>query len=413
MNVEIISIGDEIMIGQIVNTNSAWMATELNRAGFTVQQIVEVHDSATQIVTALDNALSRAEIVLLTGGLGPTNDDITKKTLCDYFGTQLVYNQQVYDNIANIMRYRKRVMNALTDTQALVPENCTIVQNPVGTAPVMWFDHNGKTIVALPGVPFEMKHAMSNSIIPMLHKKYKFDTILHQTVVVHGIPESALAMQIADWENALPPFLHLAYLPTFGIVKLRLSGMADNIVDLQTAINQQIEKLKAILGNAIVAFFDLTAAQIVENFLNTTQSTLAVAESCTGGNIAHQLTEIQGISKYFKGGIVAYSNEAKENILAVDRNDIIKYGAVSRQVAKQMAIGARKIFGSNFAIATTGIAGPDGGSAHKPVGTVWIAVTNGKKTIVRLHNFGNERIQNIERATQSALLMLLELRTNK
>jgi nicotinamide-nucleotide amidase len=407
--IEIITIGDEILIGQIVDTNSAWMAAEINRAGYEVAQITSVHDNENQIAEALDAALQRAETVLITGGLGPTNDDITKQTLCRYFNTKLVYSQAVADNIEVLLQNRKRAMNALTATQAMVPENCTVIQNPVGTAPVMWFEREGKIVVSMPGVPCEMKNAMSNEIIPRLKQKFNSQKILHKTVIVSGLPESALALKIAAWENALPANLHLAYLPAAGIVKLRLSGVSDDMFSLEFAINQQFATLSGILGNAIVAYDDLPVEVIAANLLKKNDKTLSTAESCTGGNIAHLLTTVPKISKYFVGSVVAYSNSVKTNLLAVKSEDIETFGAVSKPVVEQMALGARALFGSDYAVAVSGIAGPDGGSDEKPVGTVWIAVCSAEKTISRLYNFGNDRIQNIERATQAALLLLKEL----
>ena len=407
-NVEIITIGDEILIGQIVDTNSAWMAVELNKAGFHVAQITSVHDDAQHIIEALDNALTRATIVLFTGGIGPTKDDITKQTLCKYFDTKLVFNEEVHRNIEHLLRNRQRAMNELTSSQAMVPENCIVIQNPVGTAPVTWFDKDGQVIVSMPGVPQEMKNAMATEIIPRLQKKFETPAIVHKNVLVKGYPESALALKIADWEDSLPAYLHLAYLPNYGLVKLRLSGSSDDELSLEFEINQYISTLVQILGDAIVAFEDLPLEVLVGKALLEKKLTLATAESCTGGNIAHKITEVAGSSAYFKGAVVAYSNEIKHNVLHVSSDTLESNGAVSAAVVEEMAIGVRQLLRTDIAIATSGVAGPDGGTPEKPVGTVWIAVSTAESTVSRLYSFGANRIQNIERTTQSAFLFLLE-----
>ena len=409
VKVEIITIGDEILIGQIVDTNSAWMSVELNKAGFEIVQITSVHDDAAHIVASLDLALERADVVLFTGGIGPTKDDITKQTLSRYFGMQLVFNDEVYKNIEQVLTQRSRAVNELTRTQAFVPDGCTVIQNRVGTAPVTWFEKNGKVIVSMPGVPNEMKHIMSTEVIPRLSQRYKTPTIIHKNVIVQGYPESALAMKIADWENALPADIHLAYLPNYGIIKLRLSGISDDPLSLEFSINQQIAGLTEILADAIVAYDDTPVEEMIGNLLADKGMTLATAESCTGGFIAHKITSVPGSSQYFKGSVVAYSNEVKVNVLNVLPGDIDLYGAVSKQVVEQMAVNVRKLLKTDVAIATSGIAGPDGGTAEKPVGVVWISVSSPKGVVSREFKFGNVRIQNIERTAQTAMLMLKEV----
>ncbi len=409
VKIEIITIGDEILIGQIVDTNSAWMAVELNKTGFELAQITSVHDDENHIIESLNLALQRADVVLFTGGIGPTKDDITKQTLCKYFDTKLVFNEDVYRNIESILINRSQAINELTKLQALVPENCTVIQNLVGTAPVTWFEKDGKVIVSMPGVPNEMKHVMSTEVIPRLQKHFKTPSIIHKTMIVQGYPESALALKIADWENALPENIHLAYLPNYGIVKLRLSGSSDDVLSLEFAINQQIDRLSEILGNAIVAYEDIPLEKLIGDVLAAKGKTLATAESCTGGFIAHKITSVPGSSQYFKGSIVAYSNEVKVNVLNVLAHDIEQYGAVSKEVVEQMAVNVRKLLKTDVAIATSGIAGPDGGTAEKPVGTVWIAISSEKETISREFHYGTVRLQNIERITQTALLMLNEI----
>ncbi len=408
MLVEIITIGDEIMIGQIVDTNSAWMAVELNKVGFEIAQITSVHDDAQHIINALNDAQTRADVILFTGGIGPTKDDITKQTLCKYFDTKLIYNEAVFQNIEKLLVNRQRAMNELTALQAKVPENCTVIQNLVGTAPITWFEKTGKVIVSMPGVPNEMKNAMSTEIIPRLQKRFKTPAIVHKTIIVKGYPESALALKIADWENNLPEYLHLAYLPTYGIIRLRISGSSENELALEFEINQQANQLSEILGDAIVAFEDIPLEVLVGKVLKNKKLTIATAESCTGGNIAHKITEVAGSSDYFKGSVVAYSNEIKQQVLHVPEDILAQQGAVSAETVEAMAVGARQLMRSDVAIATSGVAGPSGGTVEKPVGTVWIAVSTPHKTTSRMYQFGTNRIQNIERTTQNAFLFLLE-----
>ncbi len=410
VKIEIITIGDEILIGQIVDTNSAWMATELNKSGFELAQITSVHDDANHIIESLEQALKRAEVVLFTGGIGPTKDDITKQTLCKYFDTKLIFDESVIRNIEELFSTRPGfTINELTRAQAMVPENCTLIQNVVGTAPVTWFEKDEKVVVSMPGVPYEMKNVMSTEIIPRLQKQFKTPVLLHKTIQVYGYGESALAIMIADWENELPDFISLAYLPNSRIVKLRLSGLLDDALTLEFAMNQQIDKLTQILGNAIVAFEDISIEKLIGNLLKSKGLMVATAESCTGGNIAHQFTLIPGSSEFFKGSVVAYSNEVKTNVLQVSTEDLEKYGAVSQAVVEKMAIGVRRLLKADVSIATSGIAGPTGGTIEKPVGTVWISVSSETVTLSREFRFGSLREQNIIRSTQAALLMLKEI----
>jgi len=414
VKVEIITIGDEILIGQIVDTNSAWMAKELNKTGFELAQITSVHDKADHIIESLNLALKRADIILFTGGIGPTNDDITKQTLCTFFETKLIYNESVIQNINRLFSTRPGfIMNDLTRAQAMVPENCTVIQNVVGTAPVIWFEKDGKVIVSMPGVPYEMKQAMSTEIIPRLQSHFKTPVILHKTVQVYGIPESTLALKIEDWERNLPSFISLAYLPNSGIIKLRLSGLSEDMLALEFSMNQQIDKLSQILENSIVAYEDIPVEQLVGNVLKVQMKMVATAESCTGGNIARSFTSLPGSSEFFKGSVIAYSNDVKTNILQVSTDDLEQNGAVSKKVVEQMAEGVRRLLKSDVAIATSGIAGPGGGTDEKPVGTVWIAVCSEAETISREFHFGTLRDQNIIRATQASLLMLKELLDHK
>ena len=411
--VEIVTIGDEILIGQIVDTNSTWMATELNKVGFEVAQITSIHDDADLIINALNEASLRADIVLMTGGIGPTKDDLTKQTLCRYFDTRLVFSDSVYQNIENILSHRSMPINELTKAQALVPEKCTVIQNRLGTAPVTWFEKEGKIVVSMPGVPYEMKGIMSSEIIPRLKTRFETDAILHKTVMVYGYGESALAIKIEDWENSLPENMHLAYLPAYGIVRLRLSGVGEDMLALDFKMNQYIGALKDILGDTIISDEDISTEKLIGNLLKERNLTLSTAESCTGGNIAQHITSVPGSSAYFNGSVVAYSNDVKIKVLHVNADDIEKEGAVSQPVVEQMAQNVRQLLKTDIAVATSGIAGPDGGTAEKPVGTVWIAVCDKDKVVSRKFTFSKERDVNIERATQAALMMIRELILNK
>ena len=413
VNVEIITIGDELLIGQVIDTNSAWIAQELNKTGLDVQYKSTVGDTENDIIDAFDRAFSRSCVILVTGGIGPTKDDITKKTLCKYFDSKLVFNEDVLKNIENIFNRSGRKINELTYNQAYVPEKCTIIQNTTGTAPCTWFEKNGKILVSMPGVPYEMKSLMTNEIISRLQKHFnQTDSIQHQTFWVNHYSESALAMHLSEFEDKLPENLKLAYLPAAGIIRLRITGKHSSELSLTTQMAEQRAKLTALLGENIFSEEDKPIETILGDFLKKHGLTLSVAESCTGGNIAHQLTSVPGSSAYFKGGIVSYANEAKENILKVNPADIKQVGAVSRQVVEQMAAGARKIFNTDCSIATSGIAGPDGGTEEKPVGTVWIAICCKEEIKSQKFIFSQNREINIQRATNAALTMLYEFVKN-
>ena len=408
MKVEIITIGDELMIGQVVDTNSAWMGKILNDNGFQVVRKVAVCDDAGDIKKALDEACSRAPIVLITGGLGPTKDDITLKTLCEYFDTSLYFSQEVYHHIENMFRKKGFVMNELTRNQAFVPEKATVIQNDAGTAPCTWFERDENVLVSMPGVPFEMKWLMENEVIPRLKKKYQRDIyIKHLTISVSGIPEAALAIKLTDFENNLPAFVKLAYLPQSGIIRLRLSAYCEDekIADETTAVLQQ--HLKEILQSYVIADLDKNIEVLVGEKLREKGLTVGTAESCTGGAIAALLTSVPGSSDYYRGSIIAYSNEVKHSLLGVSESDLAHYGAVSKQVVEQMAQGALQTLGCDYAIATSGIAGPGGGTPEKPVGTVWIAVANKKAVVSRKFQFTAVREQNIHRTVNTSLVMLL------
>ena len=412
MNVEIIVIGDELLIGQVTDTNSGWIARELNHIGWEVTEITTVRDRSREITDALNSSFGRVDVVLMTGGLGPTKDDITKQTLCDYFGGKLVFDESVFANVEAIFRRRKLTMNDSTRNQAYVPNVCTVIQNSVGTAPVMWFERNGKVLVSMPGVPTEMKTVMKEAVISGLREYFQdHSSILHRTCLVKDFTESRLSETLSDFEAQLPACIKLAYLPTPGVIRLRLTARGDEESYLQKIIDDEFFKLRTILGSHLFCGSDTTLAGALGSILTERGETLATAESCTGGNIAHEITRVAGSSVYFKGSVVAYSNEVKARVLNVSSETLSGFGAVSRETVLQMVSGVQRLLSSDCAIATSGIAGPGGGSVEKPVGTVWIAVRYGERSEAECFCFEGDREQVIARATQSALLMLIQLMT--
>lgn len=406
MQAEIITIGDELLIGQVVDTNSAWLGSTLGDDGIKVIQITSVQDHAAQIVQAVNDALSRADIVLMTGGLGPTKDDITKKTLAEMFGMKLVRNEQVYEMVGKQLALRGIAFTELNQGQALVPDGCTVLPNRNGTAPGMWFERDGKVLISMPGVPFEMKALVKDEVLPRLRKHFALDANVHRTIITFGLAESILADTIASWEEALPPYLHLAYLPSALCIRLRLSAYEIDRQKAEQEIESQIEKLSKVIPHYIIGSEDDSLESVTGTLLKTRGETLATAESCTGGNIAHRFTAMPGASEYFKGGVVAYSNEVKIALLGVDPESLNRYGAVSQSIAEQMAEGVRRATGATYGISTTGIAGPTGGTPEKPVGTVWMAVATPNGVFSRRMVFGSVRSQNIERASSNCINLL-------
>lgn len=410
MDVEIITIGDELLIGQVVDTNSAWMGRVLGDEGFHVIHKVTVGDVEADILDAFDKAMKRAGIVLVTGGIGPTKDDITKKTLCKFFRTGLHFSEEVLANIADMFQKTGKTMNPLTHDQAYVPENCTVIQNKMGTAPITWFEREGKVLVSLPGVPSEMKWAVREEILPRLKKRFRQDLyIRHQTLWVSGYTESGLAMHLEEFEKGLPSFISLAYLPTPGLIRLRLSAYYSDKEEMDSAISEQTGRLRILLKENILAEEDKPVQEIIGDVLRSKKLTLGTAESCTGGKIAEMITSIPGSSDYFVGGIVSYSDKVKHQVLEVSNLSLDTYGAVSRQVVEEMVTGAMKTLNCDCAVATSGIAGPGGGTTEKPVGSVWIAVAWKNSVKSQLFQFGRNREQNIMRAANMALLMLKDL----
>lgn len=406
MLAEIITIGDEILIGQIVDTNSAWMAQQLNNAGIRVKQISSVSDDKHHILTALAEAATRADIILITGGLGPTKDDITKNTLAEYFGVGMVEDEGALKNVLRIFEKYSRPMLEINRLQAQVPANCEVIVNKNGTAPGMWFNVDGKIYVSMPGVPFEMMYMMEEEVIPKLKASFKLPFIVHKTILTVGEGESYLAERIADIEDSLPAYIKLAYLPKLGQVRLRLSGQGANEAALRQEIEKYASKIVERVGAFVVAEEDIQLEKAILNYMAEKGLTLSVAESCTGGYISHLFTQHAGSSKVFFGGAISYSNELKESLLGVKPDTLLQHGAVSEETVVEMVEGALLNFKSDFAIAVTGIAGPDGGTSDKPVGTVWIAVACAQKTVRKKFTFGSRRLQNIERSATSALFML-------
>jgi nicotinamide-nucleotide amidase len=407
MNAEIITIGDEILIGQVIDTNSAFLATELNKLGISVVQITSVPDTREGIVKALDAAISRAGLILITGGLGPTSDDITKPALTEYFNTRLVENPVVVEKIRSILASRGVKMTERNRKMAELPADCEILNNSAGSAQGMWFVKDGKHFISLPGVPFEMKAIYLEEIEYRLKERFSLPNIHHTTILTHGMPESMMANLIQEWEENLPSFIKLAYLPSPGILRLRLSGKSTGPKE-ELIMQMEVEKgkLEDIIRKYIFGYGVDTLEQLIGKVLREKNMTLALAESCTGGTLSSMITSVAGASAYYRGGIISYANEIKTSELNVSPYTLMINGAVSQAVVEQMAEGVRVRYQTDFAVATSGIAGPDGGSPEKPVGTTWIAVASKNRIVSSLHNFSDERGRNIQKATITALFML-------
>jgi nicotinamide-nucleotide amidase len=409
MNIDIITIGDEILIGQIVDTNSAWMAQKLNDEGINVRQITSISDDPEHIAETFDESAKKVDFVLVTGGLGPTRDDKTKDTICDFFNTKLVADQAVLENIEELLHKRGISLNRLNRDQALVPEGCRVFQNKLGTAPGLLLEKKGCSFVFMPGVPYEMKYLMEFEILPYLSTNFQTSTIFHRTVLTQGLPESMLAEKIEPWEDALPQYIKLAYLPSPQGVRLRLSARGLELPAMEAEVETQIKGLEELIRANIYGYDDDSPAGSIGKILTEKGWTVSTAESCSGGAVARLFTENPGSSAYFKGSVVAYSNETKIKIMGVSEKNLIRYGAVSREVVEEMALQSCKLLNTDFAIATSGIAGPGGGTEEKPVGTVWIAIANRAKVTSQLYNLGNDRERTIARTAQSALFMLRKL----
>ncbi len=409
MKAFIISIGEEMLIGQTVNTNAAWMASRLNEAGIEVEEIRVITDDREAIYNTLLDSIKRCDLILITGGLGPTRDDVTRDVLCKFFKSSLELNQQVLNDISKYLKDRGRRVSDLNRDQAMVPVNAEVIRNPLGTAPGLWFREGEKHCVAMPGVPYEMKEMMSKHVIPSLVRKVRSRHILHKTVLTQGIGESDLAKRIENWEKNLPDDVQLAYLPSTGIVKMRLTTQGGDLQKLEAHLNSQLMALQGLIPQYIWGYDDDTLEKIVGRMLVQQGSTISTAESCTGGYIAHRITGVPGSSAYFTGSIIAYDNRVKEEWLRVPRKLLKDRGAVSREVAEAMALGVSELLKTMYGIGVTGIAGPGGETKEKPVGTTWIAVAmQGGKVVSRKFQFGDNRERNIIRAGNAALAMLRE-----
>jgi len=419
MLAEIITIGDELLIGQVTDTNSGWIATQLNLCGIKVKQITAVSDDKAHIKQSLEDSSKRADLILMTGGLGPTKDDITKHTLCEYFNTSLRFDEEVYAHVKYLFSRFGKEVSELNKKQAEVPANCKVIHNAVGTAPGMWFESSAipnpqslipnpqsKVYVSMPGVPYEMKKMMEKEIIPRIKLHFKTPHIIHRTILTQGIGESYLSEIIKDWEDGLAPDIKLAYLPSPGMVRLRLSASGDDEQYLTALIAEKVNALNLLVPQYIYGYESETLEGIIGELLSEKGKTLSVAESCTGGMLAQKITSIAGSSAYFRGGIVAYSNDIKTKMLGVSENTLKEYGAVSEQTVREMAEGARKNLNTDYAISTSGIAGPTGGTPEKPVGTVWIAIAAPNITIAKKFLFGDNRERNIMVTANIALNML-------
>lgn len=409
MLAELITIGDEILIGQIVDTNSAWMAQKLNLAGIKVKQITSVSDEKQHILNALKEASQRADIILITGGLGPTNDDITKKTLAEYFNVGFRIDNDALENVKQIFSRYKSPMLESNIRQAEVLENCTTLLNVNGTAPGMWIESGGKIYVSMPGVPFEMMYLMEELVIPRITESFKLESIVHHTILTAGIGESMLAEKISVVEESLPAHIGIAYLPKLGVVRLRLSGRGPEVQELKKEIALYATRIVELIREFVVIEADVPLEKAILDMMESMNLTLSTAESCTGGYISHLLTQQAGSSKVFLGGAVSYSNDLKCTMLSVSEETLYEFGAVSEETVLEMANGANTNFKSDYAISVSGVAGPDGGTDEKPVGTVWVAIAGQKKTISKKFHFGNKRVQNIERSAINALFLLYKL----
>ena len=407
INTSIITIGDELLIGQVIDTNSAWMAQQLNKSGIRINRRVAVGDVAGEIWNALDEEMLHADIILITGGLGPTADDITKPLLCEYFGGKLIVDEAALENVKYLFeKIFKRAITERNLKQAEVPDVCTVIQNKRGSAPGMWFEKDGKIFVSMPGVPHEMKGMMETDVIPALTKRFQLPHIAHRTLMTFGIGESMIADMIKDFEEALPGNIKLAYLPNYGMVRLRLTSGGENKMEIEKEVDEKFIQLQKLVAAYIVTNEDEKMEAVLGKLLSQKKKTMCTAESCTGGFIAHLITSIPGSSAFYDGSIVSYSYKAKEDMLQVNEKTLLEKGAVSEEVVIEMAKGALQNIGSDYAIAVSGIMGPDGGMPDKPVGTVWMATGNRDKIITQKLHFRFERQLNIQLTAVNALNLL-------
>lgn len=403
---DIITIGDEILYGQITDTNSQWISAELDKLGIRTKRKSSVSDKEADILEILAEAEKRSDIILITGGLGPTNDDITKKTLAHYFDCTLELHEEALLHVTQLFERRGRTLTDTNRAQAYLPSLCTYITNPSGTAPGMWFERNGKIFMSMPGVPFEMKDIMSKSVLPKLKEYFQTPVIIHQLVKTTGIGESNLSDLIRDWEAQLPPSIALAYLPSLGEVKLRLTATGSDSVQLRALVDEQVEKLTPLISEYIFCYTDELMEKVLGNLLREKKLTISSAESCTGGYFSHLITSIAGSSDYFKGCVVAYHNEIKTSLLDVKKETLEQFGAVSENTVLEMAKSVRQKLNTDIGVAASGVAGPGGGTDEKPVGTIWIAYSDAKKTVARKLMLSTRRDVNI-RLTAYSLMNLV------
>ena len=408
MKAAIVTIGDEILIGQIVDTNSSFIAKSLDKIGVEISEMISISDDKKHILDTFASLQNKVELVVITGGLGPTKDDVTKKTFCDYFEDELVVDQKVLAHVTLLIEgFYKRTITQINKDQALVPSKCTVLHNQVGTAPGMWMKKGNTVFVSLPGVPYEMKYLVENEIIPKIIREYKRPFIIHKTILTFGQGESLVAERIEYWENNLPKFIRLAYLPAAGIVRLRLSARGINKEQLEVAIAESVKLLDAIIHDIIVGFDDEeTIEVVVGKLLEKQNKTISTAESCTGGKIAEVLTSVSGSSKYFKGSVVSYATDVKIDVLGISESLIKEYSVVSREVVSAMALSIKKMMKTDYAIATTGNAGPSKGDSNAEIGTVFIALATPNEIIVEEFDFGQPREKVIDRAVNKSLELL-------
>jgi nicotinamide-nucleotide amidase len=406
MKAAIITIGDELLIGQTVDTNSAWMGAELSKSGFDVHRMTSIHDNREDIIYTLNEVAGKVDVVLITGGLGPTSDDITKQTLCEFFNTHLVVSTEVLQMIENMMRHRNFPMNDNNRRQAEVPESCKVLKNGAGTAPGMWFEKEGTIYISMPGVPHEMKYIMEEHVLPELNKRFTSQIIIHRNIMTYGTYEAKLAEILTIFESELPASIKLAYLPSAGVIKLRLTVTGTDQETIENLVSIQVNKLYKTIPEYIYGEDEESLEAVIGKLLKLNNRTVSTAESCTGGEIAHLITTVPGSSAYYKGSVVAYSNTVKTTLLDIQKKIIDKHGAVSQKVVQEMAFSARRILNTDYTVATSGVAGPDGGTPEKPVGTVWIAVASEKGIVSEKRIFGNDRVTNIKRFSLAALNLL-------
>ena len=408
MDVQIITIGDEILIGQIIDTNSAWIGQLLNKYGFRISKITTVGDGEKEIFDAIESAMDQSDLVLLTGGLGPTKDDITKKVIADYFGVEMKFSEETWEKIQKFFKHIGRSTTPAHKQQCYMPANVNLLYNKMGTAPGMWFDKGNKVLVSMPGVPYEMKYLMEHQVLPKIKDQFSTTPIAHRTIRTAGMGESKIAERVQKIEERLPDFIKLAFLPSLGHVRLRLTGMHESESKLHQILDKKVKEIEAELSDIVYATEDITLEEVVNKKLIESGLTIATAESCTGGYVAHRLTSISGSSAYFKGSVIAYANEVKMQQLNVSAKTLEEHGAVSEAIVKEMVDGCLKLLQTDLAIATSGIAGPTGGTPNKPVGTIWIAIGNKDKIKTLKLQLGKNRLKNIEYTSNMALNVLFK-----